>query len=45
MQMMFLRDGAVARQWLAQDAANREIFSLPEAVEFASRLFVPLMSD
>jgi mercuric reductase len=44
MQMMFLRDGDVARQWLAQDAANREIFSLPEAVEFASRLFVPLIS-
>lgn len=44
MQMMFLRDGDVARQWLAHDSGNREIFTLPEAVEFAGRLFVPLMS-
>ncbi len=43
-QMMYLRDGSVARRWLADDRANREIFTLPEAVEFASRVFVPLMS-
>lgn len=42
-QMPFLRDGAVARGWLAHDPAGREIFSLPEAVEFASRVFVPLL--
>lgn len=44
MEMMFLRDGDVARQWLREDSANREIFTLPEAVEFAGRFFVPLIS-
>ncbi|MHB8666319.1 MAG: organomercurial lyase [Burkholderiales bacterium] len=43
-QMMFLRDGKVARQWLGDDSGSREIFTLPEAIEFADRLFVPLMS-
>jgi mercuric reductase len=43
-QMMFLRDRKIARLWLAADAANREIFTLPQALEFAERLFVPLMS-
>jgi len=43
-QMVFLRDSAVARQWLMDDSASREIFTLPEAVEFAARMFVPLMS-
>jgi alkylmercury lyase len=44
MEMIFLRDGAVAQQWLADNVGNREIFTLPEAVEFASRFFVPLIS-
>ncbi len=44
MEMIFLQDGKIARQWLAQDSGNREIFTLPEAVEFASRFFVPLMA-
>lgn len=44
MEMIFLRDGAVARQWLGDDAGDREIFTLPEAIEFASRFFVPLIS-
>jgi len=43
MEMMFLRDGDVARQWLKDDSGNREIFALSEAVEFAGRFFVPLM--
>jgi Alkylmercury lyase len=43
-QMIFLRDSGLARQWLMDDAASREIFTLPEAIEFAGRLFVPLMS-
>lgn len=42
--MMFLGNAKVARQWLAHDAETREIFTLPEAVEFARRLFVPLIS-
>jgi hypothetical protein len=44
-EMLFLRDGEVARQWQAEDAENREIFTLPVAVEFASRFFVPLMEQ
>lgn len=44
MEMMFLKDGQTAEQWLAEDQTNREIFSLPEAVEFGARFFVPLMS-
>ena len=42
-EMIFLRDGKTARQWLRQDSGNREIFTLPEAFEFAGRFFVPLM--
>ncbi|MGB5178138.1 MAG: alkylmercury lyase family protein [Gammaproteobacteria bacterium] len=44
MEMMFLRDGSIAENWLAEDPDNREIFTLPEAVEFGARFFVPLMS-
>ena len=44
-EMLFLRDGEVARQWQAKDAENREIFTLRVAVEFASRFFVPLMEQ
>ena len=44
MEMMFLRDDRIAQQWLAEDPGNREIFTLPEAVEFGARFFVPLMS-
>jgi hypothetical protein len=44
MEMMFLRDCKVAQQWLADDWGNREIFTLPDAVEFAGRFFVPLMA-
>ena len=44
MEMMFLSDSAIAKQWLAEDPGNREIFTLQEAVEFGARFFVPLMS-
>jgi len=44
LEMMYLRDGGIARQWLAADDENREVFALPEAVELASRFFVPLVS-
>ena len=43
-EMMFLRDSDVAQQWLWDDFGTREIFTLPEAVEFAGRFFVPLIS-
>lgn len=45
MEMMFLRDGNIAENWLAEDPGNREIFTLDEAVEFGARFFVPLMPD
>jgi hypothetical protein len=44
MEMMFLRDGDIAGQWLAEEPDSREIFTLPEAVEFSARFFVPIMS-
>lgn len=44
LEMNFLCDGETAVQWLAHDADSREIFTLLEAVQFASRFFVPLLS-
>ena len=43
LQMLYLRGGDVAQQWLAEAPENREVFTLPEAVELASRFFVPLL--
>jgi len=37
--MIFLIDKEAADTWLAEDSENREIFSLDEAIEFAS-LFI-----
>lgn len=45
MEMMFLRDDRVAAEWLSIDPANREVFTLAEAVDFGARFFVPLMND
>ena len=42
MEMMFLSDETVARQWLAESPETREIFDLQSAVEFAAGFFVPL---
>jgi len=44
MEMMFLRDAETAQQWLADDADNREVCTLQEAVEFGGRFFAPLLS-
>jgi hypothetical protein len=44
MEMMFLRDGETARQWLAEEPETREVFTLQEAVEFGGRFFSPLVS-
>ena len=43
-EMIFLRDKGTAEQWLADHAADREIFTLQEAVQLASLFFVPLLS-
>lgn len=45
MEMMFLRDNRVAEEWLSTDPANREVFTLAEAIDFGARFFVPLMAD
>ncbi len=42
MEMMFLANESVARNWLAESPDTREIFDLPSAVEFAAGFFVPL---
>ena len=42
MEMMFLANESVAREWLAESPEAREIFDLPSAVEFAAGFFVPL---
>lgn len=44
MEMMFLRDGETARQWLGDDPETRDVFTLQEAVEFGGRFFSPLVS-
>ena len=45
MEMLFLKDSNVAQQWLENNPVVREIFTLQQAIEFASRFFVPLMSN
>ncbi len=43
LQMLYLRDGEFARQWVDASRENREVFDLPEAIDLASRFFVPLL--
>ena len=43
-EMLFLKGKQVADQWQADDAENREIFGLDDAVDFAAEFFVPLMT-
>jgi mercuric reductase len=45
MEMMFLVNESVAREWLAESSETREIFDLPAAVDFAARFFVPLAEN
>jgi hypothetical protein len=42
MEMMFLANETVAREWLTESPETREIFDLPSAVAFAAGFFVPL---
>lgn len=44
LEMIFLRDAETAQKWLSDYTASREIFTLQEAVQFATRFFVPLLS-
>lgn len=43
-EMVFLKGKQVAERWQTEDAANRELFDLRDAVDFATAFFVPLMS-
>ena len=45
MEMIFLVNEAVAREWLTESPDTREIFDLPEAVAFAAGFFVPLSEN
>jgi len=42
--MIFLKDRTTAENWLSDDPDNREIFTLEEAIDFASRVFKLLVS-
>jgi hypothetical protein len=44
MEMMFLRDGEIARQWLDGDPGSRELPDLLEAADFGVRFFAPLVT-
>lgn len=45
MEMMFLANETIAREWLAESPETREIFDLPSAVEFAAGFFMPLAEN
>ena len=45
MEMMFLANESVAREWVAESPEKREIFDLPSAVDFAAGFFVPLAEN
>lgn len=44
MEMFFVNDKKTATTWQKIETEKREVFTLEEAVEFASRFFVPLVS-
>jgi mercuric reductase len=43
-EMIFLKDEEIANKWFSEDTDNREIFTIDEAIEFASLFFKPLVS-
>ena len=43
-EMIFLKDKKIADKWMLEDTENREIFTIDEAIDFASRFFKPLMN-
>ena len=45
LEMMFLANKEIGRQWLAESPDTREIFELQSAVEFAAAFFVPLAEN
>ncbi|MDT8385671.1 MAG: organomercurial lyase [Gammaproteobacteria bacterium] len=45
LEMIFLKHEVAANRWLKQAADQRQIFAIHEALEFASRFFMPLIHD
>lgn len=43
-EMIFLKDQNIAGTWLNEDAENREVFRLDEAIDFATQFFKPLVT-
>jgi hypothetical protein len=43
MEMVFLKDRQTAEEWQDGDTENVSLFTLPEAVEFGKRFFLPLL--
>ena len=44
-ERILLKDEEIAKQWLSEDTDNREIFTIDEAMEFATSFFKPLISN
>jgi len=44
-EMAFLKDGATAARWQSKDPEAIELFTLPEAVEYAAAFFLPLLEE
>ncbi|MFC1589613.1 organomercurial lyase [Pseudomonadota bacterium] len=42
-EMIFIKGQLAANDWCNEDAGNRQIFTLDEAIEFAAGFFVPLL--
>ena len=42
-EMVFIKGKAAAETWLNDNAVHREIFTLPDAIDFAAAFFVPLV--
>lgn len=45
MEMMFLANESIAREWEVESPETREIFDLPSAVDFAAGFFMPLAEN
>jgi mercuric reductase len=43
-EMIFLKDKNIADKWLSEDLESREIFTIDEAIDFASQFFRPLIT-
>jgi len=43
-EMIFLKDKQVSKRWQTEDAGNRELFDLRDAVDFTAAFFEPLTS-